>query len=375
MASAFIGNGVKRIDKITYYPAQEEFIDEGSITYYNLWNNPGIKPCKGNVDVLLEHIEYLFPDKEQRDVFLDFLAHNIQFPGTRILWMLIVYGEEEGTGKSFFKCLMQALLGHDNVSTPSNEEIHERFSTWQKQCQLIVIEELMAIGRRDLMNKLKPLITEEWTRIREMHKVSYDHPNRFNLMAFTNHADALPIHNQDRRYCIVEVEAKPKEKAYYTRLFDWIKDQKNIQASLYYFLQRDLSDFNPKARAPKTKAKINMIEANRTPLEEWIIKGIEENAWPFDSNIASIRHLKEVAPLRLQQFSDYKYAAALQKAGAVKYEQQVTLSNKSRATLWVFGSQKGILLQFPTADMVQRYENGLLKGNVGGNPLEELKPM
>lgn len=100
MASAFIGNGVKRIDKITYYPAQEEFIDEGSITYYNLWNNPGIKPCKGNVDVLLEHIEYLFPDKEQRDVFLDFLAHNIQFPGTRILWMLIVYGEEEGTGKA-----------------------------------------------------------------------------------------------------------------------------------------------------------------------------------------------------------------------------------------------------------------------------------
>ena len=38
-ATALIGNGVKRVDKITYLPAQEVLFEENGQTYLNLWRN------------------------------------------------------------------------------------------------------------------------------------------------------------------------------------------------------------------------------------------------------------------------------------------------------------------------------------------------
>jgi hypothetical protein len=64
------------------------------------------------------------------------------------------------------------------------------------------VEEMMAKARQEIMNKLKPMITEPWCTIREMYRPAYEQPNRFNFLFFSNHNNALLLDNSDRRYCI-----------------------------------------------------------------------------------------------------------------------------------------------------------------------------
>ena len=91
-----------------------------------------------------------------------------------------------------------------------------------------------------------------------------------------------------------------------------------------------------------------MIEASRTPLEQWIIGGIEDNYWPFNRNLVSIRHLtsEDVCPYRFRSYSEQKWAQAFKKAGAVKYG-SVALSDKSRTTIWILREQDFFLKESP----------------------------
>ena len=370
-----IANGFPQVDSITFLPNGSEIVVEEGLRKLNEWRDPKIEPCEGDVSIFLDHVSYLFPEKRDQDIFLNWFAYNIQFPGKKIKWALVILGGQ-GIGKSFFADVFRRLLGDFNVSCPTNEQISERFTDWQKGCQLVIIEELMARGRIDLLNKLKPIITELWTMIREMHTAAYRYPNRFNIIAFTNHGNALPIDNDDRRYGVLESKAVAQDSDYYNRLWSWVKKPESIAALLHYFKERDISHFEPNARAPKTQAKEAMIEASRTPLEQWIIGGIEDNYWPFNRNLVSIRHLtsEDVCPYRFRSYSEQKWAQAFKKAGAVKYG-SVALSDKSRTTIWILREQDFFLKESPQA-IKEQYEGeeelSPEKGRTAVNPLDML---
>src|SRR5690606_35056898 len=108
------------------------------------------------------------------------------------------------------------------------------------------------------------------------------------------------------------------------------------------FKNRDLSEFN-QFRAPMTAAKQDVIEASRSPLEEWIKEGIADRHWPFNREIVVIRHLKKVCPKGLERYGDSKWASVLRKSGAYQHPTQVKLSDRSRVKMWFIGEKKDIL--------------------------------
>ena len=139
-----------------------------------------------------------------------------------------------------------------------------------------------SVHNSGLMNKLKPMITEPWLTIREMYRPSYTQPNRLNFLFLTNHDDAIILDENDRRYCILDASAGPHpngQKGYYKHLFKWTKE--NAPALAHYFQHRDLSDFEPKAHAPMTDAKGELIEESRLPLETTIEELVENYKEPF----------------------------------------------------------------------------------------------
>lgn len=225
----------------------------------------------------------------------------------------------------------------------------------------------MARGRIDLMNKLKPIVTQPTTKIREMRKEAYDYPNRFNIIAFTNYDDALLVDDDDRRYCVLKSHARSQQQSYYDDLWKWLDEPKNIQALLHYFHNRDISHFRPKDKAPETSAKKDMVGMSRAPLEEWVINGIEDNAWPFSRQVIAIRHLKNqrVCPQGFEKISDQKWAQALKKAGAKPYPDQVTLSDKSKLKVWLIGDKKHVLLNASPAQLAKMYDSHSLDTEPG----------
>ncbi|GAH30468.1 unnamed protein product, partial [marine sediment metagenome] len=89
--------------------------------------------------------------------------------------------------------------------------LHAKWNGWQKGIQLAVIEEIMTVGRLDVMNRLKPVITDDTLRIEEKYGCAYTIENRMNLICFTNHSDALKLENGDRRWFVVSSPAVPKD--------------------------------------------------------------------------------------------------------------------------------------------------------------------
>jgi len=370
-----LANDFPQVDQMTFYPMQEQIVVEKNLTCYNSWIDPKISPEEGDVSPFIQHMEYLIDDKSAREIFLDYLAYQCQHPGKKVLWAPIIQGNE-GIGKSYIAYVMKQLLGDENINSPSNEELHEMYTAWQKHTQFVIVEEVMARGRLELMNKLKPIITQDTTQIREMHKTSYSMPNRFNMLMFTNHEDALIIDDKDRRYLVIYSEAKLMEIEYYEKLWEWTKNRSNIAKILNFMMTRDLSNFKPHGKAPDTKAKERLIEISRNPLEEWMSNNIKEGNWPFAGDLVAIRHLKQpkICPSGYEKISDYKWAQALKNVGAVPYSQQIKMSDNSNKVIWIL-RKKEIYLAQDREYIRKKYEEKEAEAKMDKNPLMESMPM
>jgi len=358
-----------KVDMPIYQPAKEQILDIDNRTYFNIWRPGHLTPVKGDVSVFIDHVNYILPKKYEADILMDWLAYCIQNPGKKIHWALLLQGLQ-GTGKSFFGTMMRHLLGPHNTSFPSNDAIHENFTGWQKSCQLIVIEELMARGRLDLMNKLKPMITQDIAIIREMHKPPYEQPNVFNLLMFTNHEDSIIIDATDRRYCVLFSPAEPREHAYYKMLFEWSSE--NYPAILHFLSTRDLSKFLPKAHAPMTDGKQELIYDSMTNLEAWLREGIESEAWPFMGDLVTTKHLAECLPPMLSA-PPHTIGKALKACGAMMMG-QVSLEGFGRQRLWCV-RRKEMWAGATKEALSSEYARWGETGQPGGNPLMDAKPM
>ena len=99
----------------------------------------------------------------------------------------------------------------------------------------------------------------------------------------TNHKDAVSMAAEDRRYFVMWTDAKPEQPDYYSTFADWVNDPENQSHVLYYLMHRDVTKFNIKAPPPKTKAKMEMVDATMTRGE---------------NTIAVIRDILKEAPLK-----------------------------------------------------------------------------
>lgn len=378
-----IASGFPQVDSLTFWPGQGVVLKENDLECLNLWVDPEVEPSAGPIDVFLDHINYLFPEETvegtlQANILLDFISFCVQNPGKKIRWANIIHGKE-GVGKSFLSKAMKKMLGERNISTPMMERVHDKFTDWQGSCQLVIIDEWMSQGKLELMNKMKPFITEEETEVRGMWAKAYKHPNRYNIIGYTNYENPIIIKDDDRRYCILRTSSDPQGKEYYTKLFNWLDERANIQALLSFFISRDLSQFNENY-APMTLAKQDVITLSKTGLEEWIDLMVNDEAWPFNSRFITIRHLKscDKIPMKFRQMSNQQWNAALKSSGCMQLDMRVRLSDGSRVTPWLINKNDSIALNNMTPEQVAIFlEKASLTQEPGGliNPVEDTAPI
>jgi hypothetical protein len=356
-----------------YAPRQPVSFVKGVTRYFNLWrpqltikSEPKVKPKP-----FLEHVAYMIPNVDEQRAFLDWLAWNIQRPGEKILWAMLLQSAP-GVGKSYFGDIMRVLLGERNVSSPSNDDIHETFTGWAKNCSLVIIEELMARGRLELMNRLKPMITQPLITVREMYRPPYSQPNCFNLLMFTNHENAVTPGRDDRRYCIIYSKAPQRPVKYYEALWGWTRAHYGSILSL--LMERDLKQFNPLSNAPHTSWKEELIRTS-TPLLQWMNEKIELAEWPFQSDVVSVMHLSECLPRSIRgNYYINQIGDALKELkckplerGAIKLETggQVKLWTVRRHEIWNGADSSTLRTEYEKWSM----------SHEPGNPLLDAKPL
>lgn len=324
----------------TYRPGVADVIvqDSNGQTFINIWRGGGVEPVPGDATPLERHIRYLCSNEKEFGYICDWLAHLVQHPGRKIMCAIVLVGKQ-GTGKTGLTQLLTAILGQRNVTVVSTTELKSGFNEYLEARQLVVVEEIMALGRKEIMNELKPLITQSRISINAKHQRRYEIENCANFIFLSNSHEALALEDGDRRYFVVHSEADPRDTAYYEALFGWIRESPSV--ALHWLLARDITGFDPNKPPPMTAGKAAMIEASKPPLDAVLDELIEGGRYPFSSDLIDLLTTLPAligpgGPAMGLTVNLTSLSNALRRRGAVKFGQQKgrVRGVDVRASLW-----------------------------------------
>ena len=247
------------------------------------------------------HIHKTIPDGA--DMIIKWMAHNVQFPGRKILWSPVIIGPE-GTGKTVIGRMLKAAMGRKNVLDIGPEALFSDFTGWAEGACVRVLEEIRIHGERRtaVMNKLKPYITNETVEVVRKGKDGKEILNVTNYIALTNFPDALALTEGDRRWGVWKVKFKDRAAMlaefgdpkgdYWTALWDAINNDGGVIRS--WLLSVDLSDFH-RANAPAvTDAKRDMISMSQTAAMADVAEAIALGGEGVNENVIAVDCLNEI---------------------------------------------------------------------------------
>ena len=269
------------VDKM-YWPSAAITFEHDNKLMLNSYVDSGYKPVpiteknKHAIELFLAHIKNTLSDEKEQTILLDWLAYVVQNAGKRINWAILLQGAQ-GTGKSYFAKVLEWLLG-SNAKSLDPSALGERFTGWAHGSLVNIVEEIRIKGddKWRIMDRLKPFITNSMIQIEEKGRDHRTVPNFTNYLLLTNYKDALPITNDDRRFCVMygriqnESElfdyfgGRDEAGEYFENLFR--ESELHAGAIKTFILNHTISeDFKPSGRAPDTVSRRLMIQASVSP--------------------------------------------------------------------------------------------------------------
>lgn len=243
----------------------------------------------GSVKIGLEFIRQLVPDKAEREWFFCWLAYKLRhphIPGPA----LVMVARDFGTGRGTFIKLLGAIFGAHYVSTIPFDVLSGRssqasFMDWMLNTLFCVVNESSA-SMDTSPYKVKLCVYE---RLKELvdpapvHRVftrktktSVETTSSASFILLTNHIDALPLPEDDRRF-VVLTNGQPRDTAFWDKVDKWMHDTRNISAFIQYLEDVVLDNYSPFALPLMTKAKMAMANSNLTSMDTLIIDALAES--------------------------------------------------------------------------------------------------
>lgn len=252
---------------VVYEPGKPPITD-GCV---NLWQGWGCEPNPGDIEPWCKLLDFVFGDDlVSRTWFEAWAAYPVQYPGAKLNCAVVIWSARQGVGKTLIGETIGTIYGKGNFQTISAAELHGSFNGWAKRCQFVLGEENASSDHRADSNRLKQLITGDTITVNEKFQPVIALKNRLNFLFTSNHPDAFFLETFDRRFFVWEISAERLPDAFYADFVDW-RDNRGGTAALFdHFRTLDLSAFNPKAAAPMTAAKQEMIDTSRSDVERWL---------------------------------------------------------------------------------------------------------
>jgi len=288
-----------------YNPAQSEeiFTSESGRVYVNTYRRSYPIPTPETADeaglLFMRHLDLLIEEEAHRYILVDFFAYMVQHPGAKVRWAPFLQGVE-GCGKSFFTDAMSAVLGKEHVLGLDAKSALSGWTEWSTGRQLVAIEEIRVAGtnRHEMMNILKPLITNTHYTVSQRFCDTRQVNNVTNYMVFSNHHDALALSPGDRRYFVLKSKIQTREQKpptlHFDALYAMLRDNAGGLRSWFEQWQID-SGFSPDGAAPITKYLSQMVEDSANETMSSVRRLIREHDHPLiQRDVISAKVLHEL---------------------------------------------------------------------------------
>jgi hypothetical protein len=315
-AADYCENVISTVDAMAYLPGEHRIFEVNGTTFFNTYNppeEPDIEVWRQDLaDRFLAHLKLLCNGSEEHTAtLLYWLAFLVQNPGKRIRWAPLIQGGF-GIGKTTIGNVMREVLGFGNVSIVNPSTVNERFTGWASESQLTVFEELRASGtsRYALFERVKVYITDNFVSKESKGLDPVTVPNPTSYMAFTNHTDALPLSEDDRRWFVLFCDASRKELPddYFDKLYQCVEEAGHIRKWLLAVVIPD--DFNIND-APMTEYKKSVAaaedsqRAGMTDLQAMIDDGMTDGVTTVAVRMDRVREALEMEGLEISRLRSH----------------------------------------------------------------------
>jgi Family of unknown function (DUF5906)/Primase C terminal 2 (PriCT-2) len=244
------------------------WMDRVGVTTFNLYRPPIVIAQPGDVDLWLDHARRLYGDDAEH--IIRWFAHRVQRPQEKLNHALIL-GGAQGIGKDTLIEPVKRGVGPWNFQEVGPKHLLGRFNSFAKAVILRVNEarNLGELDRYAFYEHMKNYTAAppDVLRIDEKFICEYTVMNVVGVIITTNHkTDGIYLPADDRRHFVGWSDLVKEQfgDEYWPRMWDWFN--KGGAAQVVDYLQKlDLSDFNPKAPPPKTRAFWDIVNASRPP--------------------------------------------------------------------------------------------------------------
>ncbi len=233
------------------------------------------------VKVFKEHLSLLTNhDEKSIDYLMKYIAHIIQKP-----WELpktaIILKSKQGFGKDTIVDYISNLIGKQHILRTA--EMDDLFGSYNVGIRDKLVLQLNEVEGKDGFSnkeKIKNMITEDNTIIREKYISQYDQTNYLRLFILSNNLNPIEISHDDRRFVVFKSHHRKPKKEYFDRLHDEFRKNDQHMQILYNFLMSlDIEKFNPREDRPITDAYNTMKEHNQNPIYKFLWDQFVKEEW------------------------------------------------------------------------------------------------
>ena len=256
----------RSVKQLVLAPGKPATLKDGSL---NTWRGFTAEPVPGYVTPFLDLVNFVLPNKAEREYCVKWLAKMIQEPGAKFLVSLVVWSIEEGVGKGLLFETVGSLFHQRHFKVVGNEIFNDQFTEWQSQKIFVIADEVSSADKRSTADRIKGWITATENNINVKNTAKYSEPNLIKYVFLSNHPDAVYLNDKDRRFFVAEAPNKKLPDEIRKNFVNWIKSGGKA-ALMDYLLSQDTSQFDPTAPAPMSQSKMGMLDSNKSDLEQWV---------------------------------------------------------------------------------------------------------
>lgn len=240
----------------------------------------------GDPAPFLDHLAKLLPNKSDRDILLAYMAACVQYKGVKFQWAPLLQGLE-GNGKSLIGAVLTAAVGKRYTHKVNPKDIGNVFNAWVSGKLLAIVEEIYTADRKDVIDTLKWLITDDRVPVTPKGVDQITGDNRANFILTTNHKDAIRKTRLDRRYSVFytaqqfpgDLERDGMGGQYFPQLYDWLRSGGYAIVTEFltsYAIPDALNPATSCHRAPSTTSTNEALAVSLGGIEQELLEAIDE---------------------------------------------------------------------------------------------------
>lgn len=361
---------VPKVDHTRFLPQEKPFSivkDAMRRDGLNVYIPATIDSREGDVSLWLDLLSKILPDESDRKLYCDYMAHCVKYPGVKIQYAPLLQSAE-GIGKSVFFEVMQHALGDMYVYSPKAPELVKSgstFNAWQRGKLLIVVNEIKIDERRELIEILKPMITDGRIEVQSKGVDQEMEDNAANWLFFSNYKDAIPINKGSRRYAIFysalqseqDILNAGMDKTYFNRLFRWLRKEGGLQAITHWLMNYPIECEAVPVRAPFTSSYQEALQITRSPMEVLIAECVDDGLQGFKGGyVSNLAVLKRCKSAGIHRANSRAVQTCLENMGYVKLGRSVCpyIQEDVENRADIYGTASNLALE--TYGRVQGYE-------------------